>query len=61
MNPDEIRAAVADDPAYKVALVSVAGDDVSNALSIVTNSDTRPRSTRMPRMLLPFPRFRRYS
>ena len=48
---------------YKVALVSVAGDDASNALSIVINTipGTRPRSTRMPRMLLPFPRFRRYS
>jgi hypothetical protein len=48
---------------YKVAMVSIDGPDVSNELSIVfaTISGVQRRSTRMPRMLLTFPRFRRYS
>lgn len=48
---------------YKVALVTVGGTDVSNDLSILitTVSDVQRRSTRLPRMLLTFPRFRRYS
>lgn len=65
MNHDDtfVISQLAAGTTYKVALVSIAGDDVSNDLSLVVNtvSDTRKRSSRMPRMLLPFPRFRRYS
>ena len=48
---------------YKLAIITTNGLDVSNDLVVLisTLAPTRPRSTRMPRMLLAFPRFRRYS
>ena len=54
MNSDEIRAAITADLALQALVPDTQA--IADALSV-----GRKRSSRMPRMLLPFPRFRRYS